>query len=271
MNFVKISDTISLGRPRFPLTLIAGPCVLESRELAFTVAEEVAAICRRLGVPYIFKGSFDKANRSSINAYRGPGLKAGLEILAAVKSEFKLPVTTDVHTVSQIKAVAEVVDIIQIPAFLCRQTDLLVAAGESGLPVNVKKGQFMAPQDMQQVVSKVASTGNRKLILTERGTTFGYHNLVVDFRSFPLMRAGGTPVIFDATHSVQLPAAQGDCSGGDRAMIPTLAAAAVAAGADGLFMEVHPDPDNALCDGANSLPLTELEPLLKRLVALSKI
>jgi len=269
-SFVEISRDITIGRPRFPLALIAGPCVLESRELAFAVATEVAAICRRLGVPYIFKGSFDKANRSSINAYRGPGLKAGLEILAAIKSELKLPVTTDVHTVDQIEAAAKVIDIIQIPAFLCRQTDLLVAAGKSGLPVNVKKGQFMAPQDMLQVVNKVASTGNRNLILTERGTTFGYHNLVVDFRSFPLMRAGG-PVIFDATHSVQLPAAQGDCSGGDRAMIPTLAAAAVAAGADGLFMEVHPDPDKALCDGANSLPLTELESLLKRLVALSEV
>lgn len=271
MNFVKISDTISLGRPRFPLALIAGPCVLESRKLAFTVAAEVAAICQRLGVPYIFKGSFDKANRSSIDAYRGPGLKAGLEILAEIKAELKLPVTTDVHSVAQVEAAAEVVDILQIPAFLCRQTDLLVAAGNSGLPVNVKKGQFMAPQDMQQVVNKVASTGNRNLILTERGTTFGYHNLVVDFRSFPLMQATGTPVVFDATHSVQLPAAQGNCSGGDRAMIPTLAAAAVAAGTDGLFMEVHPDPDNALCDGANSLPLTELEPLLKHLAALSQI
>ncbi len=271
MNFVKISDSLGIGRPRFPLALIAGPCVLESRELAFTVAAEVAAICRKLGVPYIFKGSFDKANRSSINAYRGPGLKAGLEILAAVKAELKLPVTTDVHTTAQVEAAAAVVDIIQIPAFLCRQTDLLVAAGASGLPVNVKKGQFMAPQDMGQVVGKVASTGNRNLLLTERGTTFGYHNLVVDFRAFPLLRALAAPVIFDATHSVQLPAAQGECSGGDRVMIPTLAAAAVAAGADALFMEVHPDPDQALCDGANSLPLTELEPLLQRLQALSEI
>ncbi len=270
MNFVEISDSVTLGRPRFPLALIAGPCVLESRELAFTVATEVAAICRKLGVPYVFKGSFDKANRSSINAYRGPGLEDGLKILAAIKAELKLPVTTDVHTTTQVEAVADVVDIIQIPAFLCRQTDLLVAAGASGLPVNVKKGQFMAPPDMRQVVSKIASTGNRNLILTERGTTFGYHNLVVDFRAFPLLRALETPVVFDATHSVQLPAAQGECSGGDRAMISTLAAAAVAAGADALFMEVHPDPDQALCDGANSLPLTELESLLQRLQALSE-
>ncbi len=271
INSVKINDNITIGRPQYPLALIAGPCVLESRELAFTVAGAVAEICRKLSVPYIFKGSFDKANRSSINAFRGPGLEAGLEILAAVKAEFNLPVTTDVHTIEQVEAAAAVVDIIQIPAFLCRQTDLLLAAGESGRVVNVKKGQFMAPRDMRHVVSKVAATGNRKIILTERGTTFGYNNLVVDFRSLPLMRACGTPVIFDATHSVQLPAAQGDSSGGDRAMIPTLAAAAVGAGADALFMEVHPDPDNALCDGANSLPLTELESLLIRLVALSEV
>lgn len=268
---VKINHDISIGRPQSPLLLIAGPCVLESRELAFTVAEEVAVICRNLGIPYIFKGSFDKANRSSINAYRGPGLEAGLEILAAIKAELGLPVTTDVHTVEQVAAAAAVVDIVQIPAFLCRQTDLLIAAGQSGCAVNVKKGQFMAPRDMRQVVDKVSSTGNHNIILTERGTTFGYNNLVVDFRSFPLMRACGTPIIFDATHSVQLPAAQGDCSGGDRTMIPTLASAAVAAGADAIFMEVHPDPDRALCDGANSLPLQELEPLLKRLVALSQI
>ena len=271
MIAVKINDTITLGRPQFPLALIAGPCVLESRKLAFTVAAEVAEICRKLGIPYIFKGSFDKANRSSIDAYRGPGLEAGLEILAAVKAELKLPVTTDVHTVAQVEAAAEVVDIIQIPAFLCRQTDLLLAAGASGLPVNVKKGQFMAPQDMGQAVKKIAASGNRKIILTERGTTFGYHNLVVDFRAFPLMRAVGAPIVFDATHSVQLPAARGESSGGDRTMIPTLAAAAVAAGADGLFMEVHPDPDKALCDGANSLPLAELESLLRHLTALSRV
>ncbi len=271
MTSVKINDTFFIGRPRYPLALIAGPCVLESRELAFTVARAVAEICRELKVPYIFKGSFDKANRSSINSFRGPGLKAGLEILAAVKAELKLPVTTDVHTVEQVEAAAEIIDIIQIPAFLCRQTDLLLAAGKTGRVVNVKKGQFMAPRDMEQVVNKVAAGGNRKIILTERGTTFGYNNLVVDFRSLPLMRACGTPVIFDATHSVQLPAARGEASGGDRDMIPTLAAAAVSAGADAIFMEVHPDPDKALCDGANSLPLAELKSLLKRLVALSEI
>ncbi len=271
MTSVKITDTLFIGRPDYPLALIAGPCVLESRELAFTVAGAAAEICRELEVPYIFKGSFDKANRSSLNSFRGPGLEAGLEILAAVKAKFDVPVTTDVHTVEQVEAAAAVVDIIQIPAFLCRQTDLLLAAGKSGRVVNVKKGQFMAPRDMGQVVRKVAATGNRKIILTERGTTFGYNNLVVDFRSLPLMRACGTPVIFDATHSVQLPAAHGEASGGDRAMIPTLAAAAVSAGADAIFMEVHPDPDKALCDGANSLPLAELKVLLKRLVALSKV
>ena len=268
---VQINDRITIGGPESGLVLIAGPCVLESRDLAFEIAESTAEICLRLGLPYIFKASFDKANRSSVDAYRGPGLEKGLEIIAAVKEEFELPVTTDIHTIEQVEAAAAIVDIIQIPAFLCRQTDLLLASGSSGRVVNIKKGQFMAPGDMRQAVDKVASTGNRKILLTERGTTFGYNNLVVDFRSLPLMAACGCPVVFDATHSVQLPAAQGSSSGGDRAMIPVLAAAAVAAGADALFMEVHPEPDKALCDGANSLPLAELEALLKRLLALSEI
>ncbi|MEA3347439.1 MAG: 3-deoxy-8-phosphooctulonate synthase [Pseudomonadota bacterium] len=268
---VQIDDRITIGGPESGLVLIAGPCVLESRDLAFEIAESTAEICLRWGLPYIFKASFDKANRSSVDAYRGPGLEKGLEILAAVKEELDLPVTTDIHTIEQVEAVAAIVDIIQIPAFLCRQTDLLLASGRSGRVVNIKKGQFMAPGDMRQAVNKVASTGNRRILLTERGTTFGYNNLVVDFRSLPLMAACGCPVVFDATHSVQLPAAQGSSSGGDRAMIPVLAAAAVAAGADALFMEVHPEPDKALCDGANSLPLAELETLLKRLVGLSKV
>ena len=271
MTGVRINDRITIGGAEKSLVLIAGPCVLENLELALQIAETTAEICLRLGLPYIFKASFDKANRSSVDSYRGPGLERGLEILATVKKQFDFPVTTDIHMVEQIEAVAEVVDIIQIPAFLCRQTDLLIGAGRSGRVVNVKKGQFMAPGDMRQAVNKVASTGNRRILLTERGTTFGYNNLVVDFRSLPLMAACGCPVVFDATHSVQLPGAQGNSSGGDRAMIPVLAAAAVAAGADALFMEVHPDPDKALCDGANSLPLLELEPLLKRLLALSKI
>ncbi len=270
MNSVQINDRITIGGPK-GLALIAGPCVLESRDGAFKIAEMTAEICLRLDLPYIFKASFDKANRSSIDSYRGPGLEKGLEILAAVKEQLDLPVTTDIHTIEQVKAATAIVDIIQIPAFLCRQTDLLIAAGRSGRVVNIKKGQFMAPNDMRQVVNKVASTGNRRILLTERGTTFGYNNLVVDFRSLPLMAACGCPVVFDATHSVQLPAALGNSSGGDRAMIPVLAAAAVAAGADALFMEVHPEPDKALCDGANSLPLTELETLLKRLMALNRI
>ena len=268
---VQIDDRITIGGPESGLVLIAGPCVLESRDLAFEIAESTAEICLRLGLPYIFKASFDKANRSSVDAYRGPGLEKGLEILAAVKAELDLPVTTDIHTIEQVEAAAAIVDIIQIPAFLCRQTDLLLASGRSGRVVNIKKGQFMAPGDMRQAVDKVASTGNRRILLTERGTTFGYNNLVVDFRSLPLMAACGCPVVFDATHSVQLPSAQGSSSGGDRAMIPVLAAAAVAAGADALFMEVHPEPDKALCDGANSLPQAKLEALLKRLMALSEV
>ncbi|MCD6429936.1 MAG: 3-deoxy-8-phosphooctulonate synthase [Deltaproteobacteria bacterium] len=268
---VQINDNITIGGPASGLALIAGPCVLESRDGAFKIAETTAEICMRLGLPYIFKASFDKANRSSIDSYRGPGLEKGLEILAAVKEQLGLPVTTDIHTVEQVEAAAAIVDIIQIPAFLCRQTDLLTAAGRSGRVVNIKKGQFVAPGDMRQAVNKVASTGNRRILLTERGSTFGYNNLVVDFRSIPQMAACGCPVVFDATHSVQLPAALGSSSGGDRAMIPVLAAAAVAAGVDALFMEVHPEPDKALCDGANSLPLAELETLLKRLLALSKI
>lgn len=271
LNPVKINDQITIGGPESGLVLIAGPCVLESRDGAFQIAEITAEICQRLGLPYIFKASFDKANRSSIDSYRGPGLEEGLKILAAVKAELGLPVTTDIHTVEQVEAVAAVVDIVQIPAFLCRQTDLLTAAGCSGRVVNIKKGQFMAPGDMQQVVNKVAATGNRRILLTERGTTFGYNNLVVDFRSIPLLAATGSPVVFDATHSVQLPAAQGNASGGDRAMIPVLASAAVAAGAHALFMEVHPEPDKALCDGANSLALSELEKLLKRLQGLSRV
>lgn len=268
---VQINDNITIGGAASGLVLIAGPCVLESRDGAFKIAETTAEICMRLGLPYIFKASFDKANRSSIDSYRGPGLEKGLEILAAVKEQLGLPVTTDIHTIEQVEAAAAIVDIIQIPAFLCRQTDLLTAAGRSGRVVNIKKGQFVAPGDMRQAVNKVASTGNRRILLTERGSTFGYNNLVVDFRSIPQMAACGCPVVFDATHSVQLPAALGSSSGGDRAMIPVLAAAAVAAGVDALFMEVHPEPDKALCDGANSLPLAELETLLKRLLALSKI
>ena len=264
MNPVTINSSLAIGTGK-PLALIAGPCVIESEKLAFDTAETVAEICRSLDIPYIFKASYDKANRSNVQSFRGPGIDQGLETLAGVRNKLGIPVITDVHDRHEVAAVAEVVDIIQIPAFLCRQTDLLLAAGKTGKPVNVKKGQFMAPEDMEGITGKISSTGNNKILLTERGTTFGYHNLVVDFRAIPIMQKTGCPVIFDATHSVQLPAAQGVCSGGDRRMIPTLAAAAVAAGVEALFMEVHPDPDRALCDGANSLSLEQLKPLLKHL------
>ncbi len=265
MNPVTITSTISIGKGK-PLALIAGPCVIEDETLVLETAASVAAICRPLEIPYIFKASYDKANRSNLLSFRGPGIDRGLEILARVNNELGIPVLTDVHDQHEVEKVAEVVDIIQIPAFLCRQTDLLLAAGKTGKPVNVKKGQFMAPEDMESITGKISSTGNDRILLTERGTTFGYHNLVVDFRGIPTMQATGCPVVFDATHSVQLPAAQGSCSGGDRRMIPTLAAAAVATGVNALFMEVHPDPDRALCDGANSLPLEQLKPLLSRLL-----
>ncbi len=264
---VRISETVSIGGTE-KLCLIAGPCVLESLDLALSIAETCASISSKLKLSYIFKGSFDKANRSSISAYRGPGIDKGLAILDEVKRQVGVPVTTDIHAVDQVSAVAEIVDIIQIPAFLCRQTDLLVAAGRTLQPVNIKKGQFMAPADMRHAVEKVSSTGNRSILLTERGSSFGYNNLVVDFRSLPQMAACGCPVVFDATHSVQLPAALGASSGGDRRMVPVLAKAAVAVGVDALFFEVHPDPDRALCDGANSLFLGDIEPLLRRLTAI---
>ncbi len=264
---VRISETVSIGGTE-KLCLIAGPCVLESLDLALSIAETCASISSKLKLSYIFKGSFDKANRSSISAYRGPGIDKGLAILDEVKRQVGVPVTTDIHAVDQVSAVAEIVDIIQIPAFLCRQTDLLVAAGRTLQPVNIKKGQFMAPADMRHAVEKVSSTGNRSILLTERGSSFGYNNLVVDFRSLPQMAACGCPVVFDATHSVQLPAALGASSGGDRRMVPVLAQAAVAVGVDALFFEVHPDPDRALCDGANSLFLGDIEPLLRRLTAI---
>ena len=265
MNPVTVNSTIAIGKGE-PLALIAGPCVIEDEKLVLETAASVAAVCRSLEIPYIFKASYDKANRSSLQSFRGPGIDRGLEILARVRNELEIPVLTDVHDQHDVEKTAAVVDIIQIPAFLCRQTDLLLAAGRTGKPVNVKKGQFMAPEDMESITGKISSTGNDRILLTERGTTFGYHNLVVDFRGIPTMQATGCPVVFDATHSVQLPAAQGSCSGGDRRMIPTLAAAAVATGVNALFMEVHPDPDRALCDGANSLPLEQLKPLLSRLL-----
>lgn len=245
--------------------LIAGPCVIESRDHTRFMAESLRAISSRTGIPLIFKASFDKANRSSISSYRGPGIDEGLEILSGIKQDLNVPVTTDIHDPTQAGPVASVVDLIQIPAFLCRQTDILVCAGKTGLPVNIKKGQFMAPWDMDHAVKKVESTGNGKILLTERGTFFGYNNLVCDLRNLALMRSLGKPVILDVTHSLQLPGGKGNSSGGTREFIPALARAGVAFGIDALFMEVHDDPDHALSDGPNSLPLSELEPLLRQL------
>jgi len=260
MNRVTIAPGVILGGP--DLVLIAGPCVIESERHTLAVAATIAEVARDLGLPFVFKSSFDKANRSSIAAYRGPGLDEGLRILARVKAELGVPVTTDVHEPWQCARAAEVVDILQIPAFLCRQTDLLVAAARSGRPVTVKKGQFVAPEDMAQVVRKLTESGACGVALMERGTTFGYHNLVVDMRGLVTMRALGVPVLFDGTHSVQLPSAGGEQSGGDRRFVPPLARAAAAVGIDGLFLEVHDCPDQALCDGPNQLATADLKPLL---------
>ena len=262
---IQISD-FSIGDGT--LLLIAGPCVIESAAATLEIARTLQDYARELALPLIFKASFDKANRTSLSSYRGPGLEKGLEILARVKAEIGLPVLSDVHEVAQVAPAAEVLDVLQIPAFLCRQTDLLVAAARTGKVVNIKKGQFLAPWDMQPVVEKVRAAGNDRIILTERGASFGYNNLVVDFRSLPLMRDLGCPVVLDVTHSVQLPGGQGTCSGGQREFIAPLARAAVAVGVDGLFMEVHPDPAQALCDGPNSLPLDEVPALWRELKAL---
>lgn len=253
-----------------PLLLLAGPCVLESEEIAWQVAGEMQQICRDLGITYVFKASFDKANRTSLDSFRGPGIEKGLRLLGRIRQEIGVPVVSDVHDISQIEMAAEVLDIIQIPAFLCRQTDLLVAAAHTDKVVNIKKGQFVSPWDMKYAVEKVKGAGNNRILLTERGASFGYNNLVVDMRSFPVMRSLGCPVVFDATHSVQLPGGAGGSSGGQREFIPPLARAAMAAGIDGLFMEVHPDPDTAKCDGPNSWPLDRAEKLLKQLLAVRK-
>ncbi|MBI1994554.1 MAG: 3-deoxy-8-phosphooctulonate synthase [Deltaproteobacteria bacterium] len=251
---------IGAGRP---LALIAGPCVIESKESALRHAYHLKGVADRVGVPFIFKSSYDKANRTSLKSYRGPGVEKGLEILAQVKKEIGVPVLTDVHEERQVALVKEVADVLQIPAFLCRQTDFVVAVARSGRIVNVKKGQFLAPWDLRNVVEKILSTGNGQIILTERGVSFGYNNLVADMRSLVVLRELGYPVVFDATHSLQLPGGLGKASGGERKFIPALARAGVAAGVDALFMEVHEDPDRALSDGPNSLPLKEVEELLK--------
>lgn len=260
--------TVGAGRP---MVLIAGPCVIENERSALRHARAIGKIARRLRLPYIYKSSYDKANRSSVGSFRGLGIDRGLEILREVKQETGLPVLTDVHSPEEAKKAAAVADVLQIPAFLCRQTDLLLAAAGTGKAVNVKKGQFMAPWEMGNVAEKVGSTGNRNLLLTERGTCFGYNTLVNDFRSISIMKSFGFPVIYDATHSVQAPGGLGKSSGGDRRFVPVLAQAGVAAGADGIFMEVHEDPDRAPSDGPTMVRLSEFEKLLERLLKLYEV
>jgi len=253
---------------RRSLFLIAGPCVIESEELCLEVARVLRRVCRRLSVPYVFKASFDKANRTSADSFRGPGLKAGLAILDRVRARVDVPVLTDIHNELQVSAAAQVVDILQIPAFLCRQTDLVQTAAASGRILNLKKGQFLSPVEMTHVVAKARKAGGERLLLTERGSCFGYQNLVADMRSIPMLQRLGFPVVFDATHSVQLPGAGGTASGGQREFAPVLARAAVAAGADGLFVETHPEPDRALSDGPNMIPLSEMPRLVRTWVGL---
>jgi len=266
-------NTVTIGSVRIggaALALIAGPCVIESERLCLRVAETLRELTERLRMPFVFKASYDKANRSSGNSFRGPGMDEGLKVLAKVKQRVGVPVLTDVHCVEEVAAAAEVCDVLQIPAFLCRQTDLLVAVAKSGRVANVKKGQFLAPGDMKNVVEKVENAGCRRLLLTERGTTFGYNNLVADMRSLPIMRAFGYPVIFDATHSVQAPGGAGDRSGGDARFAPVLARAAVAAGCDGVFVETHPDPSSALSDGPNMIRLRDMRGILENLCAIQE-
>jgi 2-dehydro-3-deoxyphosphooctonate aldolase (KDO 8-P synthase) len=272
---VQIAREILIGSVRIgghqPLILIAGPCVIESEEHALMMAERLSCTASQAGVPFVFKASYDKANRSSNESYRGPGLVEGLRILKKIKERFSLPILTDIHEASQAAPVAEVADVLQIPAFLSRQTDLLVAAGKTGRVVNLKKGQFLSPWEMSNAVEKVAKTGNDKIILTERGASFGYQNLVVDMRSFPIMRKTGCPVVFDVTHSVQLPGGAGKSSGGQPEFIEPLARAGVAVGVDGIFLEVHENPAKALSDGTNALPLAELPALLGKLKQISTL
>lgn len=263
---VPVSTPVKIGNltvgKNGPLFLISGPCVIENKETTLTVARFLQGLAQRLNIPVIFKSSYDKANRTSVDSFRGPGLDEGLEILKEVKNTTGLPILSDIHQVSEIEKAVEVLDVIQIPAFLSRQTDLILEAARTRLPLNIKKGQFLSPWDMQQVVLKATSTGNTNILLTERGTFFGYHNLVVDMRSIMVMKDFGYPVVFDATHGVQLPGGRGTSSGGQREFVAPLAKAAVAAGADGIFLEIHPDPDSALSDGPNSLPFEHVESLV---------
>ena len=269
VNEIRVGPLILGGRR--PLALIAGPCVIESEELCVEVAGFLKEVTRELGIPFIFKSSYDKANRSSLRSYRGPGMTRGLKILGRVRRQVDVPVLSDVHRFEEIEEAAEVLDVLQIPAFLCRQTDFVQAIARTGKAVNVKKGQFLAPWDVKNVVEKIESSGNRSILVTERGASFGYNNLVADMRSLVILREAGYPVIYDVTHSLQLPGGLGTTSGGQSEYIAPLARAGVAAGIDGLFMEVHPRPGKALCDGPNSQPLGELRPLLEQLVALDKI
>lgn len=269
MNTVTVGD-IKIGSGQ-PLALLAGPCVLEGLERSLKIGRGIKEITQRLGIPYIFKASFDKANRSSYAGFRGPGLEEGLKLLKIIKDELQVPIVSDIHCVTQIEEAAKVLDVIQIPAFLCRQTDLLYTAAKSGKVINVKKGQFMAPKDMLNVVMKILEAGNENILLTERGSSFGYNNLVVDMRSFPIMRSFNYPVVFDATHSVQLPGGAGTCSAGDREYVGCLTRAAVGTGVDALFMEVHDNPKEALCDGPNMVYLDKLEEILKDAIAIDKI
>ncbi len=266
MNPVLIKD-IQIGRPG-PFVLISGPCVIEDDQTTFDIASHLKKLTDRLHIPFIFKASYDKANRTSISSFRGPGIKKGLEVLGYIRNELKIPVISDVHQVCEVEMAARSLDVIQIPAFLCRQTDLIVAAANTGKAINVKKGQFLAPWDMKNVVNKILSTGNKKIILTDRGVSFGYNNLVTDFRCIKIMHKTGFPVIYDATHSVQLPGGAGTVSTGQREFVPLLARAAIAAGADGLFIETHPNPEKALSDGPNSLRIDDLEELLVKLKAI---
>ena len=274
-NMPKVTQPISVGPfdigGNSPLVLIAGPCVIESEKIVRDIAEKLKQITEDLRVPFIFKASYDKANRSSIKSFRGPGLKEGLKILQKLKTDLDIPILSDVHKEEEVLPAAEVLDILQIPAFLCRQTDLLVKAANTGKPINVKKGQFMAPWDMKNVVNKLEESGNKNILLTERGVTFGYNNLVVDMRSLVLMRDYSYPVVFDSTHSLQQPGGKGTVSGGQREMVPDLARGAVAVGCDALFMETHPDTDQALSDGPNMLKLDLLPLLLEQLVTLDQI
>jgi 2-dehydro-3-deoxyphosphooctonate aldolase (KDO 8-P synthase) len=268
MNHIVNIGDIRIGKGN-PLVLIAGPCVIENYDSAYEIAAFLKSLTTALSIPFIFKASYDKANRTSINAFRGPGITEGLSILERIRTALAIPVLSDVHRIADIEAAAQILDILQIPAFLCRQTDFIQEVSKTQKPVNIKKGQFLAPWDVQHVADKVTATGNHRLIITERGTMFGYNNLVVDFRSFRLLRTMGYPIIFDATHSVQLPGGAGQSSGGQREYVPLLARAAVAAGVDGIFMEVYKEPDQAKCDGPNSLKLDSLEGLLSQLKTIS--